>query len=128
MGKSDHSSSVRTLPEDKKIPARISRHLYDFFCLLQSDIKDKALVEINLLERVAVHKSIYFASSWANYGTARKGTLKLSPQNRALKVLEEDFKSMKQMFLREIPEWNLILKTIEEFERKFNVSEGNGKN
>lgn len=109
------------LPEEKKIPARISRHLYDFFCLLQSEIKRRALKELDLLERVAVHKNIYFASSWANYGTARKGTLKLSPQNRALKALEDDFKSMKQMFLGEIPDWNLILKTIDEFERDFNT-------
>jgi hypothetical protein len=65
------------------MPRRISRHLYDFYCLLRSDIKDKALAEENLLERVAIHKSIYFASGWASYGTARRGTLKLSPQGRS---------------------------------------------
>ena len=67
------------LPEDKKLPPRISRHFYDFFRLLNSEIKEKALIETALLERVAIHKSIYFASSWANYGTARKETLKLFP-------------------------------------------------
>ena len=112
------------LPEDKKIPARISRHLYDFFCLLNSRAKEKALAEVDLLERVAVHKSIYFASGWANYGTARRGTLKLSPQERTLRDLEEDFRLMKQMFLREAPDWKLILKTIEEFECEFNGGRG----
>ncbi len=73
------------LPEDKKLPPRISRHYYDFFRLLNSEIKEKALIETALLERVAIHKSIYFASSWANYGTARKGTLKLFPPPRILK-------------------------------------------
>ncbi len=31
------------LPHDKKLPLRISRHYYDFFCLLNSDIKAEAI-------------------------------------------------------------------------------------
>lgn len=42
------------LPEDKKLPPRISRHFYDFFRLLNSEVKEKALVETSLLERVAI--------------------------------------------------------------------------
>ena len=75
------------LPEDKKLPPRISRHFYDFFRLLNSPIKEKALEESFLLERVANHKSIYFASGWASYGTARRGTLKLFPPSHVLKEL-----------------------------------------
>jgi hypothetical protein len=108
------------LPEDKKLPPRISRHFYDFFRLLNSKIKEKALIETALLERVAIHKSIYFASSWANYGTARKETLKLFPPDRILKELEKDYALMGAMFFREIPDWQLILQTIEDFEREFN--------
>ena len=108
------------LPEDKKLPPRISRHFYDFFRLLNSEIKEKALIETALLERVAIHKSIYFASSWANYGTARKETLKLFPPPHALKELEKDYALMEAMFFREIPDWELILKTIGEFEKEFN--------
>lgn len=108
------------LPEDKKLPPRISRHFYDFFRLLNSEIKEKALIETALLERVAIHKSIYFASSWANYGTARKKTLKLFPPERILKELEKDYVLMGAMFFREIPEWKLILTTIEDFEKEFN--------
>lgn len=78
------------------------------------------MTEATLLERVANHKSIYFASKWANYGTARKGTLKLFPPPRVLKELEKDYVLMEAMFFREIPEWDLILKTIEEFEKEFN--------
>ena len=108
------------LPDDKKLPPRISRHFYDFFRLLISQVKEKALIEITLLERVANHKSIYFASKWANYGTARKGTLKLVPPPHILKELERDYVLMEAMFFREIPDWDLILKTIEYFEKEFN--------
>ncbi|HNA62466.1 MAG TPA: nucleotidyl transferase AbiEii/AbiGii toxin family protein, partial [Rhabdochlamydiaceae bacterium] len=108
------------LPGDKKLPPRISRHFYDFFRLLNSEIKQKALVETGLLERVAIHKSIYFASSWASYETARKNTLKLFPPPRILKELEKDYHLMEAMFFREVPDWELILKTIENFEKEFN--------
>lgn len=112
------------LPTDKKLPPRISRHYYDFFRLLNSEIKEKAINEDTLLERVANHKSIYFASSWANYGTARKETLKLFPPARILKELEKDYALMKAMFFREIPDWELILKTIDTFEKEFNYVKG----
>ncbi len=86
------------IPEDKKLPPRISRHLYDFFQLLNSSIKNKALLDTDLLDRVAKHKSIYFASAWANYGTAKKGTLRLSPLSRVLQELKDDYAAMESMF------------------------------
>jgi predicted nucleotidyltransferase component of viral defense system len=108
------------LPGEKALPPRISRHFYDFYRLLNSEIKAKALVDVALLERVANHKSIYFASSWANYETARKGTLKLSPLPRLTQELETDFQLMEQMFFGEIPKWKAIVETTQEFEAKFN--------
>ena len=38
-----------------------------------------------------------------------------------LDELEEDYGLMTPMFFRDQPDWRLILKTIEEFERKFNA-------
>ena len=120
MGKGDNPSSYAHLPENKKLPPRISRHFYDFFRLINSDIMKKALNDPTLLERVATHKSIYFASSWANYRTARVETLKLVPPARILKELEKDYVLVEAMFFREIRDWLLILKTIEQFEKEFN--------
>jgi hypothetical protein len=108
------------LPHDKKLPLRISRHFYDFFCLLNSDIKANAITELELLDRVATHKSIYFASRWASYGTARKGSLKLLPPTILLDDLEKDYSLMKDMFFGNIPEWSEILKVIGDFEMEFN--------
>ncbi len=82
------------LPEGKQLPPRISRHFYDFFRLLNSPIKEKALRDLALLERVAEHKRIYFASSWANYESARPGSLKLSPLKRVRGDLEKDYNLM----------------------------------
>ncbi len=108
------------LPIEKPLPSRLSRHLYDFFRLLESDVKQKALQEVKLLERVANHKKVYFASGWASYDTARRGTLRLSPNPRILGELEKDYDEMKAMFFRGIPDWKKIIKTIEQFEQEFN--------
>jgi hypothetical protein len=108
------------LPKDKKLPLRISRHYYDFFCLLNSEIKAVALAEQGLLNRVASHKSIYFASAWANYSAAKKGSLKLSPSPMVMDELKKDFELMKDMFFGRIPEWKNILEHIKEFEIFFN--------
>lgn len=110
------------LPESKKMPPRISRHFYDFFRLLHSPIKENALLSSSLLERVASHKSIYFASGWANYETAQRGTLKLIPPERIQKELEKDYVLMESMLFREIPNWNHILSTIAQFEHEFNMT------
>jgi len=111
------------LPQNKKLPPRISRHYYDFYCLLNSDIKTKALEDSILLDRVATHKNIYFASAWASYNTAKKGSLMLSPPLMLHDELEKDFRLMKDMFFDTIPEWNEILKNIRDFENIFNNSD-----
>jgi len=108
------------LPQNKKLPPRISRHYYDFFCLLNSDVKDCAIIEPTLLDRVAVHKSIYFASAWANYGAAKKGSLILTPPQSLIEDLEKDFNLMKDMFFGQIPEWYTLLNAIKNFEMEFN--------
>ena len=107
-------------PEGKLLNPRISRHFYDFFRLLNSTVKDTALNELPLLERVATHKSIYFGSGWAKYESARKGTLKLFPPKQIVDDLEKDYALMGPMFFREIPKWDLILEKIAEFEQEFN--------
>ena len=102
------------------MPPRISRHYYDFFCLLNSDIKAYAIEDCVLLDRVAIHKSIYFASAWANYSAAQKGSLKLVSPPHLFDGLERDFSLMKDMFFGSIPEWPAILKVINDFEIEFN--------
>ncbi len=108
------------LPKEKRLPPRLSRHFYDFFCLLGSKIGESALTKATLLEQVANHKNIYFASGWANYPSAKKGTLKLIPPTTILEELEKDYVLMQAMFFRDIPEWDSILNSIKSFEASFN--------
>lgn len=107
-------------PDDKNVPERHSRHYYDFYCLLNSDGMERALENIDLLEKVAAHKNIYFKAAWANYLTARKGSLKLIPREKVLKTMQNDYKAMSEMLAGDVPSWDVIIKTIESFEMDFN--------
>lgn len=101
-------------------PERQSRHYFDFYCLLNSDGKVKALSKIDLLDKVAAHKTLYFKSAWANYNSAKQGTLKLIPGDKVKSAMEVDYKAMSEMFAGDIPEWKTIMSLIQEFEKEFN--------
>lgn len=107
-------------PEGKSVQERQSRHYYDFFKLLKSDIKGRAEVDINLLDRVTTHKLFYFKAAWARYEDAKKGTLKLIPEKWVSDEMEKDYKAMEEMFYGEKVLWRDIVKEIEEFEKSFN--------
>ncbi|MBI2339887.1 MAG: nucleotidyl transferase AbiEii/AbiGii toxin family protein [Deltaproteobacteria bacterium] len=108
------------IPRDKMFPLRLSRHYYDFYCLIHSTAKDGAMKEQNLLARVARHKEIYFPSAWADYASAKKGSLKLIPQEHFLRALRQDYQLMRDMFFEEPPAWDDVVKSIGAFEREFN--------
>jgi predicted nucleotidyltransferase component of viral defense system len=110
-------------PIDKNIPARQSRHYYDFYKLLHSDAKQMAISNLELLEKVVIHKSLYFRSAWASYANAKKGSLKLIPDEKILKTMGVDYLAMKEMFFDEIPNWDEIVEAIHLFESDFNKME-----
>ncbi len=108
------------MPDDKKLKLRISRHYYDFYCLLNSDVKNKAAADHELLQRVSEHKKIYFPVGWASYETAKAGSLKLSPPERVRAELKRDYQLMNEMFYGHVPKFEDVLNVISEFEKKFN--------
>lgn len=107
-------------PENKVVPERQSRHYFDFYCLLNSEGKVKALANLDLLDKVATHKTLYFKSAWANYNSAKLGTLKLIPGDKVRNAMEADYKAMSEMFAGDTPEWKAIISLIQDFEKEFN--------
>jgi len=109
-------------PEDRKIAPRMSRHYYDVFQLSQGDIWEQALDAMDLLERVAVFKGIFFKAAWAKYDQARPGTLRLVPGEQIIGELARDYKAMQPMFFREPPQLEQILARLPELENRINES------
>ncbi|KTC75373.1 hypothetical protein Lbir_0518 [Legionella birminghamensis] len=108
-------------PENKPLPLRQSRHFFDFYKLIKSNIKQIAARDLSLLENVVEHKKIYFRAGWANYDDARKGSLNLIPSSEMLKAFENDYRLMKEMFYGEPVSWDEIISQIKNFETEFNI-------
>lgn len=107
-------------PADKAMPERFSRHYCDFYELIRKGVGATASAKPELLARVAQHKSLFFKMSWARYGEAVKGTLRIAPPEQRVQALREDYGKMQQMFFGEAPEFEKMIAQLQQWEREFN--------
>ncbi|MFA6318235.1 MAG: nucleotidyl transferase AbiEii/AbiGii toxin family protein [Elusimicrobiota bacterium] len=107
-------------PKDKPSNERLSRHYYDLCCLSRHDLGHQALERGDLLERVVQHKSFFFASAWANYQSAKPGTLRLVPDAERLSALRKDYAAMKAMIFGDPPKWDEIVRELKQLEGQIN--------
>jgi len=107
-------------PADQPIRERFARHYADVAALWEHPARAAALARLDLLERVVKHKSRFFASSWANYETAKPGSLKLLPPSQREADLERDYDRMQTMFLARPPSFGEVLRVLREAEREIN--------
>ena len=115
-----HSLAHR--PEDKKLSVRCSRHYYDTYMLLkQSERLNIDTNNIELLTAVRNHKMLFYKSSWANYDSAVKGTLKLIPPDFRRPEIAEDYRlTTRDMIFGDIPSLDTIFERLETFQLNFN--------
>lgn len=104
----------------KPLGDRMSRHYYDLAQLAGTEVRSKALNDLSLLNAVATHKSIFFRAAWANYGTARPPTLRLSPGEELKRVLKPDYASMSEMLFDEAEPFEDLLAKLGALERQIN--------
>lgn len=90
-------------PAGSPTPQYFSRHYYDLAMLLDTDDGKIAAMDFELLAQVARHKTTFFRSGWANYDTARPGTLQLLPHETRIKDLRADYRAMAPMMFDENP-------------------------
>jgi len=107
-------------PADQAFRDRFARHYADFAALWMHPRKNDALARLDLLERVRLHKSRYFVSSWANYQTAIPGTLRILPQESRIPELRRDYAAMQPMFFSSPPTFEDMLVILEEAENRIN--------
>ena len=107
-------------PENKPSPLRLSRHYCDFYELIRKGMANRAADQLELLQRVVEHKSLFFKSSWAKYGEAAKGTLRVAPPAHRMTTLRADYINMREMFFGEPPEFEIIISSLKQWESEFN--------
>ena len=107
-------------PQDKKVPARYSRHYYDLYCMANSAVKTSALADLDLLQKVVEFKDKFYHSPWAKYEEAKVGTLKLLPPEYNVKAYKDDYEHMKNMIYGDKPDFDDILSGIAKLEKEIN--------
>ena len=118
-----HEETFR--PPNKKRQARMARHYYDLYCLINAGIGHDASDDLELFERIAAHRQVYFRYTWVDYDTLRPGHLKLVPPDDQLANWKSDYTAMKDvMFFGEIPEFEDLIRTAREFQDEFNEKYG----
>lgn len=101
-------------------PSRYSRHFYDIYKMLQTDIKNRSLNNISLLRQVIEFKKKFYSCSWAKYDEIMEGKLKLIPSRDAIKVFNKDYDNMKNMLFGEKVEFELIINELTNYEKELN--------
>lgn len=107
-------------PIDKPLPNAQSRHYYDLHQLANHTLGRSAVGKLELLARVAVHKSLYFESAQARYDEARPGSLRLVPPDDRVRELRGDYASMAPMFFGSAPPFDQIIDRLQLLETEIN--------
>ncbi|MBU0729432.1 MAG: nucleotidyl transferase AbiEii/AbiGii toxin family protein [Proteobacteria bacterium] len=104
----------------EKFRIKVSRHLYDLAIMADHPEGKAALNDFDLLSQVVEHKSLYFASGWADYSGAKPGTIQLMPPPELMDAYKSDYKAMDLMFYQDPPAFDELIAKIQQIEKKIN--------
>ena len=102
-------------------PRRYSRHYYDVWKISQTNYKEIALNDIDLLKKVIAFKKKFYRYSWDHLETALPGAIVLIPNEERIKDLRKDFESMKAMINDdEIKSFDELIENLKNLEEELN--------
>lgn len=114
-----HEETFR--PPNKRRKARMARHYYDLCCLIRAGIGGKAAGNLDLFERIAAHRQVYFRYTWVDYDTLSPGRMRLVPPDSQLASWKSDYTAMKdEMFFGTPPKFEELMETVQAFQDEFN--------
>ncbi|NQV49539.1 MAG: nucleotidyl transferase AbiEii/AbiGii toxin family protein [Candidatus Marinimicrobia bacterium] len=115
-----HEESFR--PKDKgPRKSYLARHYYDLYKMIKVGIGQEASDDIDLFNRVAAHRRVYFNITWVDYNLLRPGQLHILPTAVQESDWRKDYTNMKdEMFFGLVPQFDEVLVAIEIFQNEFN--------
>jgi hypothetical protein len=109
--------------KEKLMPPRYSRHYYDLAIMAESDVKDIALDDMELLHQVIDFKQKFYPATWAKFEEAIPNTLKLLPPIYRMVELKKDYKAMESMIFDKHLEFDEIIEILQNLENEINLRE-----
>ena len=102
--------------------ARLARHYYDVWALIQAGVADRAVADFALFARVAAHRVVFFRKSQEAQASLQPGRLRITPSSERRAAWKQDYDAMREsMFFGEAPTFDDILAAVAEFERRCNT-------
>jgi hypothetical protein len=108
-------------PDPPALKLRMSRHWSDIAVMSTDETFATEKLDLTLLAEVIKFKKVYFASTWANYDSAFPGTMRLVPNDALHKLLREDYKAMREMFVDEPLSFDEIIARLRVLETRINA-------
>jgi hypothetical protein len=100
---------------------RVSRHYYDVYPLLASEIGRNATGDVDMAEDCVRHARMFFNRPDLDLASAIPGSFSLTPHDGMLADLRCDYEAMSAMIFGPIPTVDEVAVAIAELERRLNV-------
>lgn len=107
-------------PEGSKVPPRYSRHYYDLYRMAKSAVRQSALADKELLEKVVAFKEKFYRCPWAKYDEAKFGAIRLLPPKHNVATYKADYAHMQNMIFGEKPPFDDIMSELKRLEDEIN--------
>lgn len=114
-----HDACLR--PAAKPFNERSSRHYYDTVLLAETAACARALARPDVLARVTRFKTLFFASSWSDYASAKPGSFRLVPPEARRAEVEPDYAEMQEFFTMPPPTFDELWDRLRVAETRINA-------
>lgn len=113
----------RYRPDTKPRRARMARHYYDIYRLIESGVSNAAIADMALFSEVAAHRKVFYNVSWVDYDTLLAETLDILPHDAHIDDWSKDYVAMQaEMFSDVPPDFQTILRRVSAFQHDFRAS------
>ncbi len=103
-------------------PRRYSRHYYDVFRMIKTEIREMSLKNLGLLKAVINFKKKFYTCNWAKYEEILSGNLKLVPPQPGLDEFQKDYLQMQTMLFGKKVSFAEIIDEIQKYETEINTA------
>lgn len=102
---------------------RMSRHLYDVYRIMQTDIANEALADENLYDSVIEHRRKFIGLKGFDYDTLRRPSLRIVPTGEIRDRWETDYKNtMMNMVMGPAPSFDEIITALKRLNNQITKS------